>query len=54
VSAEDLMKCEDYQGQKEPVLVMMGKVGKANTKDDLQFLNHVMDEMIVLEEILKQ
>ncbi len=37
----------------EPVLVMMGSVSKGNTVDDLGFLNHVIDELIDLNDLLK-
>jgi len=37
----------------EPVLVMMGSVSKGNTVDDLGFLNHVIDELIDLDDLLK-
>lgn len=37
----------------EPVLLMMGSVSNGNTVDDLGFLNHVIDEMIDLDEVLK-
>lgn len=36
----------------EPIMFMIGKLENENTKEKLQFLNHVMDEMIELEEIL--
>lgn len=36
----------------EPILFMVGKIDNENTKEGLQFLNHVMNEMIELEELL--
>ena len=52
VSLDDLMKLESLTTDTDPILVMMGTISKGNTKDDLRFLNHIMDEMILLEELL--
>lgn len=53
VSLEELLSYGSSLQSTDPVLVMMGTLGKGNTKDELSFLNHVMDEMIALEESLK-
>lgn len=52
VSFDYLMKYEEHQII-NPVLVMMGSVSKPNTKDDLRFLDHVMDEMVELTNLLQ-
>lgn len=36
----------------EPVFLMMGRPQNPNTSDSFRFLNHVMDEMIALEQSL--
>ncbi|MDA8234464.1 MAG: helix-turn-helix transcriptional regulator [Clostridia bacterium] len=51
VSFDYLMKYEEPQVG-NPFLIMMGSIGRPNTKDDLSFLDHVMDEMIELDELL--
>lgn len=51
---EDLLNYETGGPEvNEPVLVMMGSVSKGNTVDDLGFLNHVIDELIDLNDLLK-
>ncbi|MBS3902639.1 MAG: helix-turn-helix transcriptional regulator [Dethiobacter sp.] len=52
VSFDYLMKYEEHQII-NPVFVMMGSVSKPNTKDDLRFLDHVMDEMVELTNLLQ-
>jgi transcriptional regulator with XRE-family HTH domain len=53
VTVDELLKPKDIpQVIQEPILFMIGKLEKENTKEGLQFLNHVMNEMIELEEIL--
>lgn len=48
----DSLICQEKTGELgEPIFLMMGSVKKANSEDDLRFLNHVMDEMIALEEL---
>jgi len=37
----------------DPFLLMMGSVSKSNTKEDLNFLYHMMDEMIRIETLSK-
>jgi transcriptional regulator with XRE-family HTH domain len=37
----------------DPVMFMVGKTDNENTKEKLQFLNHVMNEMIELEDLLR-
>ena len=37
----------------DPVLYLMGETDNENTKEKLQFLNHVMNEMIELEDLLQ-
>ena len=51
MTIEALIKSK--KANNESVLVMMGNVGNANTKDDLRFLNHIMDEMILLQELIQ-
>ncbi len=36
----------------EPVFLMMGRAQNPNTSDSFRFLNHVMDEMIALDQLL--
>ncbi len=44
----------EMQTNTNPMLTLMGTVTKANTKDDLRFLNHVMDEMVALKEMAQR
>lgn len=54
VTVDELLKPKDAPPViKEPILFMIGKLDNENTKEELQFLNHVMNEMIDLEEILQ-
>ncbi|WP_185602145.1 helix-turn-helix domain-containing protein [Paenibacillus sp. 598K] len=53
VTVDELLRPKETpQVIQEPILFMMGKLENENTKEGLQFLNHVMNEMIELEEIL--
>ncbi len=52
VSIDSLIRQQKNIELGDPIFLMMGSVKKANTEDDLRFLNHVMDEMIALEELL--
>lgn len=53
VTVDELLQLKDApQVIQEPILFMIGKLEKEHTKEGLQFLNHVMNEMIELEEIL--
>ncbi|WP_186579787.1 helix-turn-helix domain-containing protein [Aquibacillus kalidii] len=36
----------------DPIMFMIGNLKNENTKEKLQFLNHVMDEMIDLEDLV--
>lgn len=47
---EILRPKETPQVIQEPILFMIGKLENENTKEGLQFLNHVMNEMIELED----
>lgn len=38
----------------DPVLYMMGKTENEQTKEKLRFLDHVMEQMLRIEEIAKQ
>lgn len=37
----------------DPVLFMIGKTDNEQTKEKLRFLNHVMDQMLHIEEIVR-
>lgn len=37
----------------DPVLFMIGKTGNEQTKEKLRFLDHVMDQMIRIDQIVK-
>ncbi|MFF1291641.1 helix-turn-helix domain-containing protein [Bacillus thuringiensis] len=53
VSVDSLLKIDEPTPIiQEPIMFMIGKLENENTKEKLQFLNHVMDEMIELEELL--
>jgi len=53
VTVDELLKSGSTpQVIQEPVLFMIGNLDKESTKEGLQFLNHVMNEMIELEELL--
>lgn len=52
VRIEKLIPAEEEMSKNEnPVLLMMGKVSHPNTKEDLQFLDFVMDEIIALKKL---
>lgn len=37
----------------DPIMFMIGKLGNDKTKENLRFLDHVMDEMIQLEKLFE-
>jgi len=49
---DDLMRQNLVEDSAEPVFLMMGREGNPDTKDKLRFINHVMDEMLALDQIL--
>ncbi|MGE7869296.1 helix-turn-helix domain-containing protein [Bacillus paramycoides] len=52
VSVDGLLKIDEPTPIiQEPIMFMIGKLDNENTKEKLQFLNHVMDEMIELEDL---
>lgn len=54
VTVDELLKFQTTsQVIQEPVLFMIGELDKESTKEGLRFLNHVMNEIIELEEILQ-
>jgi len=53
VSIDSIIKNKLHFEKNEPAFLMMGAIGNDNTIDDLRFLNHVMDEMINLEDLLQ-
>lgn len=54
VSIDELLTPTDVKDMiNDPVLFMMGNTTNENTKEQLQFLNHVMDEMIELEDLIQ-
>ncbi len=53
ISLDDLMRVEPGKAAGDPFLLMMGSVSKSNTKEDLRFLYHMMDEMIQIETLAK-
>ncbi|WP_337051074.1 helix-turn-helix transcriptional regulator [Priestia megaterium] len=54
ISVDNLLKIEEPTPIiQDPIMFMIGKLDNENTKEKLQFLNYVMDEMIELEEIIK-
>lgn len=54
ISVDNLIPQEKAMETSEPISLMMASIEKANTADELRFLDHVMDEMIALDELLKQ
>jgi transcriptional regulator with XRE-family HTH domain len=54
LKVDELLKTKDVTTGmiSEPIMFMIGKINNENTKEQLQFLNHVMNEMIELEELL--
>ena len=53
VTVDELLRIkESPQVIQEPVLFMVEKLENENTKEGIRFLNHVMNEMIELEELL--
>ncbi len=53
VSLDNLMTFDDHVSPANSIMAMMGSVSKPNTKDDLSFLDHVMDEICELDELLQ-
>ena len=53
ISLDELMQIEPGQTAGDPFLLMMGSVSKSNTKEELSFLYHMMDEMIQVETLAK-
>lgn len=51
-SVDDLMRKIMVEEKTEPVFLMMGRAENPNTNDKLRFLNHVMEEMIALDQLL--
>jgi len=52
LSLDDLLTFDNPEPANS-IVVMMGSVSKPNTKDDLSFLDHVMDEICELDELLQ-
>ena len=52
-SVDELIKNAQNQTIADPFLLMMGNVSKSNTKEELNFLYHMMDEMIQIETLAK-
>lgn len=52
VSVDSLMQNGSAANPPEPIFLMMGRAKNPNTNDDFRFLNHVMDEIIALDELL--
>lgn len=52
VSVDSLMQNGSAEKRPEPIFLMMGRAKNPNTSDDFRFLNHVMDEIIALDELL--
>jgi transcriptional regulator with XRE-family HTH domain len=52
VSVDSLMQSVSAEKRSEPIFLMMGRTNDPNTSDDFRFINHVMDEMIALDELL--
>ncbi|TDQ36385.1 helix-turn-helix domain-containing protein [Aureibacillus halotolerans] len=53
VSVDELLRPKnDLKVIEEPVLFMIGTLENENTKEGMQFLNHVMNEMMGLEKVL--
>lgn len=48
-SVDELIQNAQAQIVADPFLLMMGNVSKSNTKEDLSFLYHMMDEMLRVE-----
>ena len=48
-SVDELIQNAQAQTVADPFLLMMGNVSKSNTKEDLSFLYHMMDEMLRVE-----
>jgi len=48
-SVDELIQNVQAQTVADPFLLMMGNVSKSNTKEDLSFLYHMMDEMLRVE-----
>ena len=53
LSVDELVKTETDLGAEDSFLLMMGSVSKSNTKEDLSFLYHMMDEMLKIESLAK-
>ena len=53
LSLDDLMTFDDHESTANSIMAMMGSVSKPNTKDDLSFLDHVMDEICELDDLLQ-
>jgi transcriptional regulator with XRE-family HTH domain len=52
-SIDSLVKPEQQQENNDPVRLFMGMVDNHNTRDDLRFLDHVMDEILELDQITR-
>ena len=52
-SIDELIQTATDLKTEDPFLLMMGSVSKSNTKEDLSFLFHMMDEMIKIEALAK-
>jgi len=51
-SVDSLIHRTNNEEKTEPVFLMMGRAQNPNTSDHFRFLNHVMDEMIALDQLL--
>lgn len=53
ISIDELVRTSTDLRAEDPLLLMMGSVSKSNTKEDLSFLYHMMDEMLKIESLAK-
>jgi len=51
-TVDSLIQMTITEEKSEPVFLMMGRAQNPNTSDSFRFLNHVMDEMIALDQLL--
>lgn len=54
ISVDSLMQNVSAEKRPEPIFLMMGRAKNPNTRDDFRFLNHVMDEIITLDQLLTE
>lgn len=54
VTVDELIRLEEPRLDQDAVFMLMGTIENQQTKEEIRFLNYVMDEMIELEELLQK